>query len=182
MRLFNRTTRQGLVVGFIAYAAVALFYGAFDFLAMRGPLYTVNMLGRSLFRGMRDTGVLQYPARIDATAIVRYNAFHLVAALAIGLIVMRLVDRAERRPSQAGGMLLLLVAGFVGTVIAVGFLTVPIRPLLPWWSIVVANSLAVVAAAVYVVSRRPGIAGRLMSFGGGNPRRTDAGPDTSRAG
>lgn len=181
MRLFNRTTREGLVVGFIAYAAVAMFYGAFDFLAMRGPLYTVNMLGKSLFQGMRDTGVLRYPAHVDVSAVVWYNAFHLVAALAIGLVVMHLVDRAERRPGQAGGVLLLLLAGFVGTVIAVGVLTASIRPLLPWWSIVVANSLAVAAAAVYVLKQRPGIGGRLLSFGRRTRRRPGAaGSDASR--
>lgn len=182
MKLLDRTTRQGSVVGLIAYAAVAVFYAAFDFLAMRGPLYTVNMLGRSLFRGMRDSGVLQYPTRLDATAIVWYNAFHLLAAVTIGLVVMHLVDRVERRPSQAPVVLLVLLSGFVATVVAVGFLTVPIRPLLPWWSIVVANSLAVVAAAVYVTKRRPGVAGRLLAFGREKSRRAGTGPDPSRLG
>lgn len=181
VKLFNRTTRQGLVVGFIAYAAVAVFYGVFDFLAMRGPLYTVNMLGRSMFGGVRDAGVLQYPAQIDVTAIAWYNAFHLVAALAIGLTVMRLVERADRHPSQARGVLLILVAGFVATVIAVGLLTAPIRPLLPWWSIVVANSLAVVAAAVYVLRRRPESAERLLSPAE-QTQRVSTGSDPSHAG
>lgn len=167
MKLFSRTARDGFVVGLIAYFAVALFYAAFDFLAGRGFVYTVNMLGKSVFRGVRDPGVLLFPSTLDLPAILWYNLFHLFAALAIGLVVMALVDRAERRPAQAGGVLFVLVAGFVVTVAAVGWLSVPIRPVLPWWSIVVANVLAVLAAAVFIVRRRPGIVSRLLPFGRG---------------
>jgi len=37
------------VVGLIAYAAVALFYSGFDWLAARGTLYTVDLLGKALW-------------------------------------------------------------------------------------------------------------------------------------
>ena len=160
--MFSRTTREGAVVGLIAYFAVALFYTAFDFLAGRGALYTVNMLGRAVMRGVRDTGVLLFPSRLDVPALLWYNLFHLAAALAIGLVVMHLVDHAERRPGRARAVLFVLVAGFLVTVAAVGWLSTPIRPVLPWWSIVVANVLAVLTAAVYIVRRRPGIASRLL--------------------
>lgn len=147
--------REGLVVGFIAYVAVAVFYAAFDLLAARGALYTVDLLGKALFRGLRDPAVLQFPVVLDLTGVFWYNAFHLVVSLAIGLVVIALVVRAERHPEQAPLMLALIVAGFAVTVFAVGFLTVSIRPLLPWWSIVVANALATVAGAVYIVRRHP---------------------------
>lgn len=145
--------REGLVVGFIAYAAVAVFYAAFDLLAARGALYTVDLLGRAMFRGLRDPAVLQFPLAVDPAAIFWYNAFHLVVSLAIGLIVTSLLFWAERHPRQTPLILILIVAGFVVTVLAVGFLTVSIRPLLPWWSIVVANALATVAGAAYLVRR-----------------------------
>lgn len=162
MKLLGRTTRDGLAVGLIAYCAVALFYAVFDILAGRGALYTVNMLGRAVMRGVRDTGVLLFPTRLDVPALLWYNVFHLVAALAIGLVVMHLVDHAERRPARATTVLFVLMTGFAVTVVAVGWLSTPIRPVLPWWSIVVANVLAVLTAAVYVVRRRPGIASRLL--------------------
>ncbi|MDT8437107.1 MAG: hypothetical protein RRA92_10180 [Gemmatimonadota bacterium] len=164
MASLDRTTRDGLAVGFIGYLAVAVFYGALDFLSSRGPLYTVNVLGRALFRGLRDTGVLQYPVRLDPTAIVLYNFLHFVAALAIGLVVLSIVDRAERHPSEAGRMFALLVGGFAVTVVAVGLLSTPIRPVLPWWSIVVANVFASLTAAVYLVRRRPGVVRRILPF------------------
>ena len=80
----NRAMRQGIVVGLIAYASVAVFYSIFDFLAARGVLYTVNLLGKAVFRGLRDPGVLGVPIRLDPTAIFWYNALHFVISLAIG--------------------------------------------------------------------------------------------------
>lgn len=157
----NRTIRDGLVVGLIAYAAVALFYTAFDFLASRGSLYTVDLLGRALFRGLRDPAALMFPVQQDATAIFLYNAFHLVVSLGIGLVVTSLVDQAERHPSQARLVLIMLAAGGVLTVFAVAFLSVPVRPVLPWWSIVVANVLAATLAGLYLLRRHPDLRHRL---------------------
>jgi len=158
--------RDGLVVGLIAYVAVAVFYSVFDLLAARGTLFTVNLLGRSVFRGLRDPMVLQYSVQLDTTAIFLYNALHLVAAIVIGLIVMSLVAHAERHPQRAVRVLLVIVAGFVATILAVGWLSGPIRPVLPWWSIVVANSLAVLLAAVYVLRVRGEGLSRLLPMRG----------------
>ncbi len=160
----SHTTRAGLVVGLIAFASVALFYVVFDFLAARGMFYTINLLGRTVFRGLRDPAVLLHPVQLDLTAIFWYNALHLAISLAIGLIVVRLVDHAERHPSQATVVLAVIVTGFVVTILTVGILSNPIRPVLPWWSIVVANALAVLMAAAYLVRQRPGVWGRLVPF------------------
>jgi hypothetical protein len=158
--------REGLVVGLIAYAAVAVFYSAFDLLAARGTLYTVNLLGETVFRGLRDPGVLEYPFQPDMTAIFWYNGLHLLLALAIGLIVTRLVEQAERHPSQADLVLFTIVAGFIVTIVGVGLLTSPMRPVLPWWSIVVANVLASLLAGAYLLQKRPGLLRRLIPFAG----------------
>ena len=157
----NRTFRDGLVVGLIAYASVAMFYSAFDLLAARGALYTVDLLGRAMFEGLRDPSILMFSLERDATAILLYNAFHLGVSLGIGLLVTILIDHAERHPSQAMLVLVMIVAGGVLTVFAVAYLTEPMRPVLPWWSIVVANVLAAVLAGLYVIRRRPGLWQRL---------------------
>jgi hypothetical protein len=158
--------RDGIAVGLIAYAGVAVFYALFDFLAARGALYTVNLLGLAVFRGVRDPGVTQLPIPLDMTAIFWYNALHLVLSLAIGLFVTRLVGQAENNPTQRGIILFVIVAGFVITIYGVGVLSTPIRSVLPWWSIVVANALATALAALYLVRRRPGLLSRLMPFPG----------------
>ena len=162
----SRTTREGMVVGLIAYASVAVFYSAFDLLAARGTLYTVDLLGKAVFRGLRDPGILQYPIQPDLTAIFWYNGLHLLISLAIGLIVTRLIEQAERHPAQAHLVLFTIVAGFVLTILGVGLLTSPMRPVLPWWSIVVANGLATLLAGLYLLQKRPGLWGRLVPFAG----------------
>lgn len=169
-----RDTRDGLVVGLLAYASVAAFYAIFDVLATRGTLYTVNLLGRAVMRGLRDPGVLQYPVALDVPAILAYNAVHLVLSLLIGVVVLHLVGHAERHPGRARMMLGTIVGGFVVTIVAVGVLSAPIRAVLPWWSIVVANSVAVVVGARYVVRRRPDVMGRLGI--GSSPMRPVAPP------
>ncbi|MCC7131028.1 MAG: hypothetical protein IT352_00185 [Gemmatimonadales bacterium] len=158
----RRDTEDGVVVGVLAFAAVAAFYSLFDSLAARGPLFTVNLLGRAVFRGLRDPAVLQYPVAIDPGAIMRYNFLHLGLSLLIGLIVVRLVGQGERDITRARTMSALIVAGFVVTIGLVGWLSVPIRPLLPWWSIVVANVAAVLVGAAYLRYRRPGVLGRML--------------------
>jgi len=152
-----KVVNEGLLVGLVAYASVAVFYAVFDLLAARGPLYTVNLLGRAVFTGERDPSVLQFPMSLDLTAIFLYNAMHLILSLVIGLIVVRLVAQAEGHPSQARAVLFTIVAGFVVTILAVGMLTEPMRALLPWWSIVVANVVAVWVAGSYLLRVHPGI-------------------------
>ena len=81
----NRIVREGIIVGMIGFAAVALFYVVFDILAARGFLFTVNLLGNAVFFGLRDPSVLAAPTAIDPGAVLLYTTLHLVTALVIGL-------------------------------------------------------------------------------------------------
>lgn len=166
MSQVNRTVREGLLLGVIAYASVAVFYAAFDVLAARGTLYTVNLLGKAVFGGAADAATLEHPIALDLRAMFWYDAVHLVLSLAIGLIVMWLVAQSERRPSQAGLVFAVIVGGFVVTIAAVGVLSEPIRQVLPWWTIVAANSSAVVLGGAYVLKRHPDAWRRLVPFAG----------------
>lgn len=157
--------REGLSAGLIAAGCVAAFYAGFDQLAARGPLYTVNLLGLTLFRGVRDPAILQLPVSLDATAILGYTGLHLVLSLVIGVLVTRLIGQAEQHPPRGPRLLGVIVAGFAATILAIGYLSGPIRAVLPWWSIVVANSLAVVVVAGYLLRRHPGLAARMLGTG-----------------
>lgn len=161
----DRTIRVGLIVGLIAFASVAAFYAVFDLLAARGAMYTVDLLGKSVFQGLRDPSVLGLPIALDWGAIVSYSVLHLVISLAIGLVVTWMVSYSEEHPGRSRWVFLVLVAGFVVTVIAVALLTTEIRLLLPTWSIVLANVCAVVLAGIYLTRALPGIWGRLNPFG-----------------
>jgi len=153
---------DGLVMGLIASVTVAVFYAVFDFLAARGTFYTVNLLGKAMFRGLRDRSILLLPVQTDTDAILIYNAVHLAISLAIGLTVAALVAHAERHPQHARATTGVIVAGFFITVVVVGSLTASFRDLLPWWSIVVANALAVVCAGLYLTWRWPGVWRHLL--------------------
>jgi hypothetical protein len=150
----TRTLRDGLIVGLIAYAAVALFYGVFDLLAGRGLFETVDLLGRAVFRGVRGRELLVHSPAVDFTAVFWYNGLHLAISLAMGLVVVRLVDHAARNPGRSHLMLFAAVFALALTTIAVGIFTRGLRPVVPWWSIVIANWLAMLAAGSYLLSRR----------------------------
>lgn len=155
MQPVRHTLREGLLVGLIAYAAVALFYSAFDVLAARGSLFTVDMLGKAVFRGLRDPSVLQFPSVQDRAGMFWYNGLHLVLSLAIGLTVASLVGYGERHRGRIPLVLLAIVAGGVVTVLGIGALTQAMRPVLPWWSVAAANALASLAAGAYLLRKHP---------------------------
>lgn len=155
--------REGLVVGLIGYAAIAVFYGAFDAFAARGTLFTVDMLSRSLLGRAPEQSTLVFPIQPDVAAILAYNVLHLVTSLAIGLTVVGLVELAERRPGSGRLALAIIVTGYVLTILAVGALSRNIRSVIPWWSIVTVNSLAVMLAGAYLLRKRPGVMLRLVS-------------------
>ncbi len=162
MRGESQWQRDGVVVGLVASVTVAVFYGTFDVLASRGIFFTVSLLGRALFQGLRDPSVLQFPMAPDYTAVVLYSALHVVASLAIGLIVVGLVGEAERSPGRARLIVGAIISGFVVTIAAMSVLTAPMRGLLPIWSIALANGLATLCAGGYLLTKRPGLWARLM--------------------
>jgi hypothetical protein len=146
--------RDAAIVGVIGYAGVAIFYALFDLAAARGWLFTVNILGMSLMHGAPDSALLQFPVQPSLTAILWYNGAHLVVSLAIGLFVVWLLSLAGGSRSRARIVQLVIVGGYVCTILAVGVLSRTIRPVLPWWSIVLVNSLAVLLAGSYLIIRR----------------------------
>lgn len=148
---------EGIRVGLLAALAVALFYALFDVLAARGPLYTINLLGKAVFRGARDPAILQLPVPHDVGAMLLYTGLHLVLAIVIGVVVTSLLSRAERQPGQKAVIRAVIIGGFFVTVAAIGWFSAPFRPLLPWWSIVVANAIAVAVVGAYLLKRHPGL-------------------------
>lgn len=160
----TRVWRDGMTVGAIGYAAVALFYALFDLVAARGTLFTVHMLSVSLFRGAPEPSVLQFPLEPWLAGIFWYNALHLLASLGIGLVVVALLDHARRRPSRVIFVQLVVFAGYVVTIAAVGLLSRTIREVLPWWSIVAVNTCAVALAGSYLLRRRPVLVAPVLSM------------------
>jgi len=156
--------KEGLIVGVIGYASVALLYAAFDFLAARGALFTVDLLGKVVFKGLHDPSVLILPIEPDISAIFWYNVLHLASALIIGLIVVRIVKLTENQVTNKYLILFFLIIGFIATITFISFLTIEIRSLLPLWSIIMANLLAVILAGSYLLGKHPQIIHRINPF------------------
>ena len=160
----NQTLRDGVAMGLIAYVGVAVFYTGFDILAVREPLYTVDLLGKVAFRDVRTAATEGAPFQPDYAAIFLYNGLHLVLSLSIGVAMAWLVGRAQRHRQDAWLSLFVLVGGFAAIVAVAGVLTAPVRELLPTWSIASANLYAVTLAGIYLLWRRPGVWRTLLPF------------------
>ena len=153
----GRIVREGMTTGFIGYAAVAVFYAIVDTLAARGPFFTLDLLGKAVFRGVRDPALLFLPMEPDLVGMLAYNFLHLTVALGVGLLVAYLVAAVEERPATAYPVLTVLLAGYLVTIATVGLLGQELLPLLPWWSIVVVNTLAAICAGAYLLRAHPGL-------------------------
>ncbi|MDH3224822.1 MAG: hypothetical protein OEO23_13970 [Gemmatimonadota bacterium] len=155
--------RQGLIVGLIGYGAVAAFYTLFDVLAARGAGFTLGLMGKVVFRGARDPALLQLPPVPDLAAMIAYNFLHLAVSLAVGLFVAGLVARVEDKPRLGYPVLFLLAAGYLITIFGVGALVEGFTPLVPWWTLVLVNTLAAAAGAAYLARAHPGLFERVRA-------------------
>ncbi len=155
MTAHTRWMREGILVGLTAFATVAAFYAAFDLLAQRGALYTVHALGVAITQGAAEVPDPGSGVAAAFAPVAIYSALHLAVSLAAGVLVCRLVHEGELMPMQAQIALLFVIAGFAGTIGVIGWLTASLRDVLPWWSIIAANALAVFVAGQLMLRRHP---------------------------
>jgi hypothetical protein len=153
--------REGLIVGVVGYAVVAVFFTVFDLLAGRGAVSTLNLLGKMVFRGIRDPAILQLPIAADPTAMVGYNFLHLFISLAVGLLVAWLVGQVEERPTLGYPVLGVLIAGYFVTIAVVSLFAEDVSQLLPWWTIVTVSTLAFIGGGVVLIRGHAGLLGRV---------------------
>ncbi|HKJ02782.1 MAG TPA: hypothetical protein VJ997_10015 [Longimicrobiales bacterium] len=163
----GRTVREGIVVGLVGFAAVAVFYTLFDLLAGQAFGFTLNLMGKVVVRGVRDPAILVLPIPPDRVAMATYNLLHLVVSLGVGLFVAWLVDLVEENPARGWAALTVMVVGYVATVAAVGLFARDVAPLLPLWTVVTVNTLAAVGGGIYLWTAHPGLWRRVR--GGGHP-------------
>ena len=142
---------QGLIVGLIGYATIAVGVSALDILQGRSPFFTVSLLGEWLFYGLRDPNqVTVWPG-----AVFAYNGVHLVTFVAFGLMSSWLASISEHRPLYWYGALVLYLFVFVHLLAAVQLMTEPLRALIPLYQIWVPSLLAVILMSGYLLQVRP---------------------------
>jgi len=153
----HRTLREGLLVGLLGAAAVAVWFLFIDVAAGR-VFFTPGALGSIIFHGATAAAEV----RVDAVTVLAYTGLHIAAFLATGLIAAAIVAFAEDRHAYVllGAVLLFVTfeTFFIGlvTIVAQWLLEV-----IPWWTIAVANLIAAAVMAWYLWRRHPRLAQAL---------------------
>jgi hypothetical protein len=144
---------QGIVAGILGAATIAVWFFFIDFFNGRS-FYTPNVLGIALFRG--GVGLDQpQDLPISLEMVLVYTWVHGLIFCAIGGLVSKLLDLAERNVHAGFGILLLFVIfefGFVGAGLIIAE---PILRALAWPSVLIGNLLAAIVIAVYFWRHHP---------------------------
>lgn len=149
----SRVLAEGLVAGFVGYAAVAVFFGLVNLFAGRPLLYTAALLGQALTGGSAGSEAVV----VEAAPVLAYNAVHLLIFLAVGVLISLLVGATERNPNVWTLFFLIFVGLVMVTTMAFAILARPLSARLPWWSLAGANLSAALAMGAYLVYRHPAL-------------------------
>jgi hypothetical protein len=144
---------EGLTVGLLGAATIALWFLALDTLAGR-PLYTPTVLGTALFhggRGLDSPGTLP----ISFETVVSFTWVHVLAFLLIGMGAAKLIDLAERNPSFGFGLVLMFVVFQYGFLQVSMILAEPVLHALAWPQVMAGNLMAALVMSVTLWRRHP---------------------------
>jgi hypothetical protein len=154
----QRVFYEGLVTGLIGYVTVALVLGLADLATGRPLFYTVATLGHAVF-GSGGDGFVVTPA-----AVFAYNGIHVLAFVAVGMLVAWLVVETELHPVLwYVAFMVLLGVLFLATVLLAGAAEGLAQ--LAWWSIVLANMMAALAMGTYVLRAHPRLLRNVRKHG-----------------
>lgn len=143
--------REGAEAGVLGALAVALWFLLMDVLHGQ-PFLTPSVLGQVVLFG-RDTPAL---AAVPE-AIAAYTGVHFLAFVLLGVGVARIVDLAAHEPVFRFLLFMLFVSFEVFFLGVTYIFFAETAGMFPWWSILVANTLAAVAMAVYFRYRHPSL-------------------------
>lgn len=142
---------EGSTVGIVGAVIVALWFLVLD-LSHHRPFYTPSILGQVMLLGRETPSTSLVPE-----AIAAYSFVHFAAFIIFGLISVQLVHLATRQ-SFFRFALLLLVVGFEFFFYGFSYIFFAgTRGLFPWWSILGANTLAVLGMGAYLFWFHPGL-------------------------
>lgn len=130
--------REGTIAGIIGASIVALWFLMVDSIAGR-PFFTPAVLGASLFdllgEGFGGRGLF---AHVAAYSVIHFGAF-----IIIGIVVAKLMNVLDRKPSWIVGFVALFVVFEICVFAAVGVLSrSPLFGAIAWYQLGAANLLA----------------------------------------
>lgn len=149
----KRLILDGLLAGVIGYAVVVAFFIVLNLAQGRSPFHTAALLGSAVFGGLRDPGLLV----LEPGMVLAFNGVHIVAFMLVGFFGAWLVYEAELHPQLWYlAFFLFLVGGVVGYAAVLATSLVVGHVLTPWHG-VVANLLAALGMAAYLVASHRGL-------------------------
>jgi hypothetical protein len=141
---------EGTYAGAIGGTVVAVWFLILDLLQGH-PLRTPSVLGQVLLFG-RNTPDL---AAVDFGAVIAYTAVHFGAFLLLGIGLVRLVRWAASESIVRYALLqvfLVFEVFFYGLLMLASEAT---RALFPFWTVLIANTLAALAMGIYLWRMHP---------------------------
>jgi len=149
--------REGIAVGVIGAAAVALWFLFLDVVVQGRPFFTPNLLGQLILqRGAGDLGT------ISPGIIVAYSALHFGMFALFGIVVTELVHLAVQHHIWRFALVVVLM---VFEVFFVGFsfmLFTGTDGVFHWWAVLLGNTLALAAMGIYLFRTHPDL-GRMLA-------------------
>ena len=146
----HSTMAEGTDVGIIGGLAVAIWFLVLDTLAGQ-PFQTPSLLGQVVLFGN---------ARPDTTdlvfgAILVYTAFHFAVFALLGMGLVVLIHWAERDSVVRFALLPVFLVFEVMFYGVLEIMSERTNELFPFWTVVVANTLAAVSMGIYLWVRHP---------------------------
>ena len=166
MRRPHSVVQEGLVTGLIGAGGVAVWFLVIDTISGR-PFFTPSVLGSAMFLGLRDPAAVT----IELPAVAAYTLVHIVAFLAVGVIVAAMLAEVRKTPHVLwlfAEFFIVFEFGFYG-VIAIVF--TPVAGLLAWINVAVGNLIAAAGMGYYLWRTNPVLRETLqrhLASGGGD--------------
>jgi hypothetical protein len=144
--------REGLLTGAVGAAAVAVWFLITD-LAQGRPLSTPSILGQVILYGSTTPVVTP----IQTAPLLAYTLLHIGAFVLFGIAITQLVHLAMSSPLARFGLMMLAVVFEVFFLIMLYAVFHATSSLFPWWSVLGANTLSLLAMGYYLKRNHPGL-------------------------
>jgi len=159
---------EGTDVGLIGGVAVAVWFLVLDLLAGR-PLRTPSVLGQVVLFGNARPDVMN----VDLGAVLLYTVVHFAAFALFGVLLTKIVHLATDNPVVRFALLMVFLVFEVFFYGILTMLSASTLNLFPFWTVIVANTIAAVVMGLYLWRTHPAFRESMASTPLGDIREHD---------
>jgi hypothetical protein len=144
--------REGIITGILGAIAVAGWFLVID--ALQGRLLaTPSVLGQVILFNNPNPVVTP----VQTGPIVAYTLLHVGAFIGFGIVLTHLVHLAMYSPLVRFALMIVAVVFELFFFMVTYALYTGTSSLFPWWSVLAANTLSLLAMGFYLLRRHPGL-------------------------